>query len=296
MIVQILEILFAGMCVGLASSVTVGPVAVLCIQRTLSKGPLSGLVSGFGVAFADAILAILAFSVFALLKSYIDEYYTAIQICAGFFVIIVGAFIFFKNPVPQIRKNRSGKTNLWQDFASMFGFTLANFVVIIPYILAFFAMFNVELSTTMGVEKPQTEVVEEHRVEVEPAAVQSAESTAEETKEVSTPTIHVVSSPEDVALPSDEVATPEPEVPEQAPAETANNGSNNTGMSGFFYNSLIILGFLLGAMVWWLSITFIINLFRKGFRPRHMLTINHIAGLVIGIIGIYTLLSVLIKW
>lgn len=177
----------------------------------------------------------------------------------------------------------------------MFGFTLANFVVIIPYILAFFAMFNVELSTTMGVEKPQTEVVEEHRVEVEPAAVQSAESTAEESKEVSTPTIHVVSSPEDVALPSDEVATPEPEAPEQAPAETANNGSNNTGMSGFFYNSLIILGFLLGAMVWWLSITFIINLFRKGFRPRHMLTINHIAGLVIGIIGIYTLLSVLIK-
>ena len=297
MIVQILEILFAGMCVGLASSVTVGPVAVLCIQRTLSKGPLSGLVSGFGVAFADAILAILAFSVFALLKSYIDEYYTAIQICAGFFVIIVGAFIFFKNPVPQIRKNRSGKTNLWQDFASMFGFTLANFVVIIPYILAFFAMFNVELSTTMGVDKPQTEVVEERRVEAVPAAEQSVEVETTDAQQVATPAIHLVSSPEGVDSLSNVAATPEPAATTTtAPAETVNNGSNNTNLSGFFYNALIILGFLLGAMVWWLSITFIINLFRKGFRPRHMLTINHIAGLVIGIIGIYTLLSVLIKW
>jgi hypothetical protein len=68
------------------------------------------------------------------------------------------------------------------------------------------------------------------------------------------------------------------------------------GMSSLFYNALIILGFLLGAMLWWLALTSIINLFRKGFRPRHMLTINHIAGVVIGILGIYTLLSVLIKF
>ena len=296
MIVQILEILFAGMCVGLASSVTVGPVAVLCIQRTLSKGPLSGLVSGFGVAFADAILAILAFSVFALLKSYIDEYYTAIQICAGFFVIIVGAFIFFKNPVPQIRKNRSGKTNLWQDFASMFGFTLANFVVIIPYILAFFAMFNIELSTTMGVEKPQTEVVEEYSTEGVQPVVEFEEAKAEvEKREVPAPTVHIISSPESVDSLATTVLTSEPQDESQPADKEKNNGSNDTGMSGFAYNALIILGFLLGAMVWWLAITFIINLFRKGFRPRHMLTINHIAGLVIGIIGIYTLLSVLIK-
>ena len=31
--------------------------------------------------------------------------------------------------------------------------------------------------------------------------------------------------------------------------------------------------------------------FRRRFRPRHMLTINHVAGLIIGILGIYTILS-----
>ena len=219
MLIGLLKILIGGFCVGLASSVTVGPVAVLCIQRTLSKGYFSGLASGFGVAVADTFLAILAFSVFALIKSYIDEYSTLIQICGGAIVIIIGIFIFFQNPVPQIRKNRAGMRNLWQDFASMFGVTLANFPVIIPYILAFFTMFNID-------------------IEMSPEAMSA---------------------------------------------------------SRIVQNMFVILGFLVGAATWWLSITSLINIFRKRFRPRHMLTINHVAGIVISILGLITLLSTIIK-
>ena len=212
-IVDIIKIVIGGLCVGLASSVTVGPVAVLCIQRTLSRGYLSGIFSGLGVASADTLMAILSFTLYALLKEYIDKYNTAIMICGGIFVIIVGIFIFFKNPVPQVRKNRTGKNELWQDFASMFGFTLANFVVVIPYLLAFFAMFNVGLQ----------------------------------------------SSADDVA--------------------------------SLVRSAMTIVGFLAGAMAWWVSLTLIIDLFRRRFRPRHMLTINHIAGVVIAVLGVYTILS-----
>lgn len=210
---------------GLASSMTVGPVAVLCIQRTLSKGHLSGIMSGLGVACADTLLAILSFTVYALLKSYIDEYSRVIQICGGVFVVIVGIFIFFKNPVPQIRKNRAGRKTLWQDFASMFGFTLANFVVIIPYILAFFTMFNIELTSEVA----------------DAAAIGSASE-----------------------------------------------------IRAIMRNVLILSGFLAGAILWWVGLTSVINLFRRRFRPRHMLTINHAAGVIIGVLGLYTLLSVLI--
>ena len=147
MIIELIKILIGGLCVGLASSVTVGPVAVLCIQRTLSKGHLSGIMSGLGVACADTLLAILAFSVYALLKSYIDEYSTIIQICGGAIVIIVGVFIFFQNPVPQIRKNRAGMRDLWQDFVSMFGVTLANPTYILIYV-TLFATFG--LSNDIG--------------------------------------------------------------------------------------------------------------------------------------------------
>lgn len=279
MVIEILEILFSGFCVGLASSVTVGPVAVLCIQRTLSKGHLSGLVSGFGIACADALLAILAFSVFAMLKSYIDQYHTAIQICAGVFVIIVGIFIFFKNPVPQIRKNRAGKKNLWQDFASMFGFTLANFVVIIPYILAFFAMFNVELSGANVIDTPEP-VVE---------VVESVDTLKTPVKAI--PTVEHIGISQELVVAVEEASAA---VEESLPA-VVEEEEEPSKVDAALLNVLIISGFLLGAMLWWLALTSIINLFRKGFRPRHMLTINHIAGIVIGILGFYTLLSVLIK-
>ena len=218
-VVDIINILFGGFCVGLASSVTVGPVAVLCIQRTLSKGHLSGLLSGLGIACADTLMAILAFTVYALLKSYIDQYNDIIQFCGGVFVVIVGVMIFFKNPVPQIRKNRAGRSALWQDFASMFGFTLANFVVVIPYILAFFTMFNIDLTMDTDAD----------------GAVAQVE------------------------------------------------------------NVLVLGGFFIGAALWWLALTSTINIFRRGFRPRHMLTINRIAGVVICGLGIITLISVIIN-
>ena len=254
-IFEIVEVLLSGMLVGLASSVTVGPVAVLCIQRTLSKGHLSGLFSGLGVACADTLMAILSFTVYALLKSSIDEYHTAIQICGGVFVVIVGIFIFFKNPVPQIRKNRTGRSNLWQDFVSMFGFTLANFVVVIPYILAFFTMFNIDLSGDLVTTTTEVEIIADPVLDV----ARSAHD--EVVQEVVTTTTTTTPSP----------------------------------LSPMFRNSLVILGFLLGAVGWWGLLTFVINLFRRRFRPRHMLTINHVAGIVISTLGLYTLISVLIS-
>ena len=254
-IFEIVEVLLSGMLVGLASSVTVGPVAVLCIQRTLSKGHLSGLFSGLGVACADTLMAILSFTVYALLKSSIDEYQTVIQICGGVFVVIVGIFIFFKNPVPQIRKNRTGRSNMWQDFASMFGFTLANFVVVIPYILAFFTMFNIDLSGDLVTTTTEVEIIADPVLDV----ARSAHD--EVVQEVVTTTTTTTPSP----------------------------------LSPMFRNSLVILGFLLGAVGWWGLLTFVINLFRRRFRPRHMLTINHVAGIVISTLGLYTLISVLIS-
>ncbi len=212
MIVTALDIFVRGMGVGLASSITVGPVAVLCIQRTLSKNRRSGLASGLGVATADMIMAIIAFFFYSMLQAQIEEYSAILQVIGGIFVVIVGVYIFFQNPVPQIRRNRAGKSNLWQDYSSMFVFTLANFVVVIPYLLAFFAMFNVGL---------------------------------------------------------------------QADGDVAS----------LVRSGMTILGFFAGAVAWWVGLTFTIDYFRRRFRPRHMLTINHVAGIIIGLLGVYTIIS-----
>lgn len=211
---EILEVLFRGICVGIAASITVGPVAVLCIQRTLSKSRRSGIVSGLGVACADTFMALAAFFFYSMLQTQIDQYNTLLRVVGGIFVVIVGVFIFTQNPVPQIRRNRAGKTSLGQDFVSIFGLTLANFIMVIPYILAFFAVFKISGGDVAG-----------------------------------------------------------------------------EGFNGFLRTLFVIGGFLGGSVAWWTMLAFVINLFRRRFRPRHMLTINYVAGLVIGILGVYTILS-----
>ena len=212
---EILEVLFRGLCVGVAASITVGPVAVLCIQRTLSKNRRSGIVSGLGVACADTFMAMAALFFYSILQARIEQYATLLRVIAGIFVVIIGVYIFSQNPVPQIRRNRAGKTSLWQDFASIFGLTIANFIMVIPYILTFFAIFKISGSDMAG-----------------------------------------------------------------------------AGFGGLLRAVFTIAGFLGGAAAWWTLLAFVINLFRRRFRPRHMLTINHVAGLIIGILGIYTILSI----
>ena len=64
-----------------------------------------------------------------------------------------------------------------------------------------------------------------------------------------------------------------------------------TDVGSLFGGLLTIAGFLGGAVTWWFALTFLLNLFRHRFRPRHMLTINHVAGIVIAVLGIYTILS-----
>ena len=72
----ILNDLFRGICVGVAASITVGPVAVLCIQRTLSKSRRSGIVSGIGVACADTFMAMAALFFYSMLQTQIEQYNT----------------------------------------------------------------------------------------------------------------------------------------------------------------------------------------------------------------------------
>ena len=203
-----------GILIGLVASIPLGPIGLLCIQRTLSKSHRSGFVSGLGAATADSMFATVALFSLTVVMSFIENNMAIIKALGGISVVIVGVTIFLKNPVVQIRRNRAGKTSLWQDFASIFGLTIANFIMVIPYILAFFAVFKISSGDVTG-----------------------------------------------------------------------------SGFSGFVRSVFVIAGFLGGATAWWTLLACVISLFRRRFRPRHMLTINHVAGLIIGILGIYTILS-----
>ena len=217
MLLGIIDIVLRGFIVGLASSVTVGPVAVLCIKRTLNKSRRSGFISGMGVACADTLMAIIAFFFYAILHSQIEQYKHIISIVGGIFVVIVGVVIFFQRPSQKVKPDGTVSNTPWRDFTSMFGFTMANFVTVIPYILAFFAMFGV----------------------------------------------------------------------------SSHDGSAD--LASIFSSILIIGGFFGGAVAWWFLLTLLISRFRRSFRPHHMRTINRVAGVIICLLGVITILSTVIS-
>ncbi len=62
-----------------------------------------------------------------------------------------------------------------------------------------------------------------------------------------------------------------------------------------FKSSLIILGVFFGAMLWWFTLTFLIDLFRKKFRLKQLWWINKIAGIVIIVFGIAAMIAVFFR-
>ena len=56
---DILNLILKGILIGIIASAPMGPVGVLCIQRTLNKGRWYGFVTGIGAAVSDLIYAMI---------------------------------------------------------------------------------------------------------------------------------------------------------------------------------------------------------------------------------------------
>ena len=55
--INILDFIFKGILIGIIASAPMGPVGVLCVQRTLNKGRWYGFVTGVGAAVSDIFYA-----------------------------------------------------------------------------------------------------------------------------------------------------------------------------------------------------------------------------------------------
>ena len=91
--------LLKGIVIGLVASIPLGPIGVMCIQRTLSKSHRSGFISGLGAATADSLFATVALFSLTVVMSFIENYIAIIKALGGISVIIVGMAIFLKNPL-----------------------------------------------------------------------------------------------------------------------------------------------------------------------------------------------------
>jgi threonine/homoserine/homoserine lactone efflux protein len=121
-----------GLIIGFSIAAPVGPIGILCIQRTLANGNVQGLVTGLGAATADAVYGFIAAFGLTFISDFLVDQSLWFRIIGGFFLCYLGIRAFTKKPSPQ---SVSLKNNAaLSAYGTTFFLTLTN-----PMTILFFA-------------------------------------------------------------------------------------------------------------------------------------------------------------
>lgn len=131
-----------GFVIGLMVAVPVGPVGLLCVNRTLSKGPTYGLFSGLGIATADALSAGVVALGLTLVSGFLIDQQVWLRLIGGTFLFYIGIKIFFSHPTETSASNNK-ESNLLRGYASTFFLTLTNPLTLLSFV-AIYAGWGVE--------------------------------------------------------------------------------------------------------------------------------------------------------
>ncbi len=138
--ISLLETVIKGIIIGVVASAPMGPVGVLCIQRTLNKGRAYGLVTGFGAAMSDIIYALLTGYGLSFIYDFIQNQRNLfwLQLIGTVLLFVFGIHTFRSNPAKNTRRVSKNKSSLVQNCVTAFFITLSNPLII----LLFMAMFT----------------------------------------------------------------------------------------------------------------------------------------------------------
>jgi len=197
----VFEYIIKGIIVGIIVTAPVGPIGLLCIQRTINRGMFSGLTTGIASALADLVFAIIAGFSISAIGNFLEVNKLLIRLIGGIIVLFLGIRIARTNPIKRFRHQKLQKRTYVGDAISGFLITLTNPVVIIVFGAAF---------AGFGLNEAQSH------------------------KEV----------------------------------------------------IFTITGIFIGAISWWTTLTFLVNIFKSKINFRKMFWLNRITGILVIIFGI----------
>ncbi len=128
-----IEFLIKGMLIGFSIALPVGPIAMLCIRNVLTFGILSGLYTGLGAAFADALYgAVAGFGVTAV-SHFLAAHSVYLKIIGGIFLCYLGIKTFFSKGAIST-SDRGGVLKPSAAFMTTFFLTLTNPMTVVSFI------------------------------------------------------------------------------------------------------------------------------------------------------------------
>jgi threonine/homoserine/homoserine lactone efflux protein len=132
--------LIKGLLLGLALAAPLGPIGVLCLNRTLVEGPRIGFICGLGAAVADTLYALAGTVALSAIAEWIIDDKTALRLLGGAFLVYLGARTFMRPtivlPTPAKLPSRL-PAGAHTAFMSTFLLTLANPVTLLGYAAMF---------------------------------------------------------------------------------------------------------------------------------------------------------------
>ena len=119
-----------------------GPVGVLCVQRTLNKGRWYGFITGIGAAVSDMIYAAITGYGMSYVMDVLSNQQTKmyLQIVGSVMLLLFGLYTYRSDPTKKIHNSGNGKGTLWHNGLTAFLVTFSNPLIIFLF-LACYAQF-----------------------------------------------------------------------------------------------------------------------------------------------------------
>ena len=130
-----LQIIIKGIFIGILVSAPMGPIGILCVQRTLNRGRWHGFISGLGAALSDIFYALITLLGISLVTDFLEKNELAIQVAGSIVLILFGIAVYRSNPLKGLKTNDDlSETRYTKDFVSAFFLTASNVVIIFVFI------------------------------------------------------------------------------------------------------------------------------------------------------------------
>lgn len=125
---------FKGMVAGFVVAAPVGPVAVLCVRRTLARGALSGYATGIGAALADTVYGVVAAYGVSFIATLLLEQEFWFRLVGSLLLLVLGLKTLMTGPA-EARVN--GREGLAGDFLSALALTGTNPITVVAFGVVF---------------------------------------------------------------------------------------------------------------------------------------------------------------
>jgi threonine/homoserine/homoserine lactone efflux protein len=140
-------LLSRGLVFGFSIAASVGPMWLLCARRTLAQGRLVGLLSGMGVATADAVYGAVAALGLTAITGLLLEHSFWLRVVGGLFLAWLGVQTIRTTPHERASQATTG---LLAAYLSTLGLTLTNPATILAFLAIFAGLGLAETGGSAG--------------------------------------------------------------------------------------------------------------------------------------------------